>query len=86
MGDIGEAGGLDRIRKIGESALTAAGKHVGQGLLIWSAVREFENAVLSSMQVRVLRKSINNLQVHKHTYFSYFACLSSASTRTSAVS
>ena len=52
MGDIGEAGGLDRIRKIGESALTAAGKHVGQGLLIWSAVREFENAVLSSMQVR----------------------------------
>lgn len=51
MGGIAEPGGLERIRQVSEAALQASGKHVGQGVLMWSAVREFENAILSTMQV-----------------------------------
>ena len=52
IGDISKPDGLKRIREIGERGLTAVGKHVSDGLLMWSAVRELENAVLAGLQVR----------------------------------
>ena len=48
---VGDAAGLQRIRKVVEAALQAAGKHVGQSVLLWSAVRQFEGAILMTMQV-----------------------------------
>ena len=52
IGEISKPDGLKRIREIGERGLTAVGKHVSDGLLMWSAVRELENAVLAGLQVR----------------------------------
>jgi hypothetical protein len=38
--------GISKLRDIFESALTAAGLHVAQGSKIWEAYRQYEHAVL----------------------------------------
>ncbi|XP_064460497.1 squamous cell carcinoma antigen recognized by T-cells 3-like [Ornithodoros turicata] len=41
---------MEKIREVFERAVTAAGLHVSQGALIWEAYREFELALLATMQ------------------------------------
>ncbi|XP_007433577.1 squamous cell carcinoma antigen recognized by T-cells 3 [Python bivittatus] len=50
IGGIGQEGGIERVRLILERALTAVGLHVTKGAAIWEAYREFENAILETVQ------------------------------------
>ncbi|XP_044296655.1 squamous cell carcinoma antigen recognized by T-cells 3 isoform X1 [Varanus komodoensis] len=50
IGGIGQEGGIERVRSIFERALTAVGLHVTKGAAIWEAYREFENAILATVQ------------------------------------
>nr|XP_042708369.1 squamous cell carcinoma antigen recognized by T-cells 3 isoform X3 [Chrysemys picta bellii] len=50
IGGIGEEGGIEKVRSIFERALTAVGLHVTKGTAIWEAYREFENAILETVQ------------------------------------
>ncbi|XP_015268716.1 PREDICTED: squamous cell carcinoma antigen recognized by T-cells 3 isoform X2 [Gekko japonicus] len=50
IGGIGQEGGIEKVRAIFERALTAVGLHVTKGSAIWEAFREFENAILETVQ------------------------------------
>lgn len=53
IGALTEPDGAATIRQVFEQAVTAVGLHVTCGHLVWEAYREFENAVLGMMQVRM---------------------------------
>lgn len=50
IGGMGEKGGITKVRSIFERALTAVGLHMTKGSAVWDAYREFENAILGSIQ------------------------------------
>ncbi|KAG8455692.1 hypothetical protein GDO86_001763 [Hymenochirus boettgeri] len=50
IGGMGEEGGIANVRSIFERALTAVGLHMTKGSTIWDAYREFENAILGTIQ------------------------------------
>ncbi|MEE6509576.1 hypothetical protein FKM82_026923 [Ascaphus truei] len=50
MGGMGEEGGIAKVRSIFERALTAVGLHMTKGSTVWDAYREFENAILGTIQ------------------------------------
>ncbi|XP_044137317.1 squamous cell carcinoma antigen recognized by T-cells 3 [Bufo gargarizans] len=50
IGGMGEEGGIAKVRGIFERALTAVGLHMTKGSTIWDAYREFENAILGTIQ------------------------------------
>ncbi|XP_067861844.1 squamous cell carcinoma antigen recognized by T-cells 3 [Heptranchias perlo] len=50
IGGIGQQGGIERARGIFDRALTAVGLHMTKGAAIWEAFREFENAILGTLQ------------------------------------
>ncbi|XP_058014481.1 squamous cell carcinoma antigen recognized by T-cells 3 isoform X2 [Ahaetulla prasina] len=50
IGGIGQEGGIARVRAILERAVIAVGLHVTKGAAIWETYREFENAMLATMQ------------------------------------
>ncbi|XP_015240538.1 PREDICTED: squamous cell carcinoma antigen recognized by T-cells 3 [Cyprinodon variegatus] len=50
IGGMGSPGGIDKVRSIFERAVTAVGLHMTKGQMLWEAYREFENAVLSTVQ------------------------------------
>ncbi|XP_051551810.1 squamous cell carcinoma antigen recognized by T-cells 3-like isoform X1 [Myxocyprinus asiaticus] len=50
IGGMGAQGGIDRVRSIFERALTEVGLHVTKGSSIWEAYREFEIAIVSTVQ------------------------------------
>uniref|UniRef100_A0AAY5EMK7 RRM domain-containing protein n=1 Tax=Electrophorus electricus TaxID=8005 RepID=A0AAY5EMK7_ELEEL len=51
IGGMGASGGMDRARAIFERALTAVGLHMTKGAALWEAYREFEIAILSTLQL-----------------------------------
>lgn len=51
IGGMGSPGGIDKVRSIFERAVTAVGLHMTKGQMMWEAYREFENAILSTVQV-----------------------------------
>lgn len=51
IGGMGSPGGIDKVRSIFERAVTAVGLHMTKGQTLWEAYREFENAILSTVQV-----------------------------------
>ncbi len=53
IGGMGSPGGIDKVRSIFERAVTAVGLHMTKGQTVWEAYREFENAILSTLQVCV---------------------------------
>ncbi len=53
IGGMGSPGGIDRVRSVFERAVTAVGLHMTKGQTLWEAYREFENAILSTIQVSV---------------------------------
>ncbi|KAM9858874.1 squamous cell carcinoma antigen recognized by T-cells 3 [Aulostomus maculatus] len=50
IGGMGSPGGIEKVRSIFERAVTAVGLHVTKGQMVWEAYREFENAILSTVQ------------------------------------
>ncbi|XP_019956539.2 squamous cell carcinoma antigen recognized by T-cells 3 [Paralichthys olivaceus] len=50
IGGMGSPGGIDKVRAIFERAVTAVGLHMTKGHTVWEAYREFENAILSTVQ------------------------------------
>ncbi|KAF0033849.1 hypothetical protein F2P81_013915 [Scophthalmus maximus] len=50
IGGMGSPGGIDMVRSIFERAVTAVGLHMTKGQTVWEAYREFENAILSTVQ------------------------------------
>nr|XP_046243347.1 squamous cell carcinoma antigen recognized by T-cells 3 [Scatophagus argus] len=50
IGGMGSPGGIDKVRSIFERAVTAVGLHMTKGQTVWEAYREFENAILSTIQ------------------------------------
>ncbi|KAM8885238.1 squamous cell carcinoma antigen recognized by T-cells 3 isoform 2-T2 [Spinachia spinachia] len=50
IGGMGSPGGMDKVRCIFERAVTAVGLHMTKGQTVWEAYREFENAILSTVQ------------------------------------
>ncbi|XP_070690238.1 squamous cell carcinoma antigen recognized by T-cells 3 isoform X2 [Pempheris klunzingeri] len=50
IGGMGSPGGIDKVRSIFERAVTAVGLHMTKGHAVWEAYREFENAILSTVQ------------------------------------
>ncbi|XP_056384757.1 squamous cell carcinoma antigen recognized by T-cells 3 isoform X2 [Hyla sarda] len=50
IGGMGEEGGIAKVRTIFDRALTAVGLHMTKGSTIWDAYREFENAILGTIQ------------------------------------
>ncbi|XP_066459934.1 squamous cell carcinoma antigen recognized by T-cells 3 [Eleutherodactylus coqui] len=50
IGGMGEEGGIAKVRTIFERSLTAVGLHMTKGSTIWDAYREFENAILGTIQ------------------------------------
>ncbi|OCU01659.1 squamous cell carcinoma antigen recognized by T-cells 3 [Xenopus laevis] len=50
IGGMGEEGGIAKVRSIFERALTAVGLHMTKGSTLWDAYREFENAILGTIQ------------------------------------
>ncbi|XP_040272553.1 squamous cell carcinoma antigen recognized by T-cells 3 [Bufo bufo] len=50
IGGMGAEGGIAKVRGIFERALTAVGLHMTKGSSIWDAYREFENAILGTIQ------------------------------------
>ncbi|XP_029367168.1 spliceosome associated factor 3, U4/U6 recycling protein isoform X1 [Echeneis naucrates] len=51
IGGMGSPGGIDKVRSIFERAVTAVGLHMTKGQTVWEAYREFENAILSTVQL-----------------------------------
>uniref|UniRef100_A0A8C6MKY3 Spliceosome associated factor 3, U4/U6 recycling protein n=1 Tax=Nothobranchius furzeri TaxID=105023 RepID=A0A8C6MKY3_NOTFU len=51
IGGMGSPGGIDKVRSIFERAVTAVGLHMTKGQTLWEAYREFENALLSTLQL-----------------------------------
>uniref|UniRef100_G3P1Y7 Spliceosome associated factor 3, U4/U6 recycling protein n=1 Tax=Gasterosteus aculeatus TaxID=69293 RepID=G3P1Y7_GASAC len=58
IGGMGSPGGMDKVRSIFERAVTAVGLHMTKGQTVWEAYREFENAILSTVQ-HLLSKVLN---------------------------
>ncbi|NP_001016732.1 squamous cell carcinoma antigen recognized by T-cells 3 [Xenopus tropicalis] len=54
IGGMGEEGEIAKVRSIFERALTAVGLHMTKGSTLWDAYREFENAILGTIQVKRL--------------------------------
>ncbi|KAM8961235.1 spliceosome associated factor 3, U4/U6 recycling protein [Pelodytes ibericus] len=50
IGGMGEVGGIAKVRSVFERALTAVGLHMTKGSTVWDAYREFENAILGTIQ------------------------------------
>ncbi|CAB1319885.1 unnamed protein product [Coregonus sp. 'balchen'] len=50
IGGMGLPGGMEKVRSIFERALTAVGLHMTKGATVWEAYREFENAILVTVQ------------------------------------
>ncbi|XP_054466241.1 squamous cell carcinoma antigen recognized by T-cells 3 [Anoplopoma fimbria] len=50
IGGMGSPGGMDKVRSIFERAVTNVGLHMTKGHTVWEAYREFENAILSTVQ------------------------------------
>ncbi|XP_061907280.1 squamous cell carcinoma antigen recognized by T-cells 3 [Entelurus aequoreus] len=50
IGGMGSPGGIESVRAIFERALTAVGLHMTKGQTVWEAYREFENAILTTVQ------------------------------------
>ncbi|XP_068594447.1 squamous cell carcinoma antigen recognized by T-cells 3 [Brachionichthys hirsutus] len=50
IGGMGSPGGIDTARSIFERSVTAVGVHMTKGQTVWEAYREFENAILSTVQ------------------------------------
>nr|XP_023689134.1 squamous cell carcinoma antigen recognized by T-cells 3 [Paramormyrops kingsleyae] len=50
IGGMGSSGGIDQVRSIFERALTSVGLHMTKGVALWEAYREFENAILATVQ------------------------------------
>ncbi|XP_029475546.1 squamous cell carcinoma antigen recognized by T-cells 3 isoform X2 [Rhinatrema bivittatum] len=50
IGGMGQERGIEKVRMVFERALTAVGLHVTKGATMWEAYREFENAILSTLQ------------------------------------
>ncbi|XP_010894687.1 squamous cell carcinoma antigen recognized by T-cells 3 isoform X2 [Esox lucius] len=50
IGGMGQPGGIEKVRSIFERALTAVGLHMTKGATVWEAYREFENAILATVQ------------------------------------
>ncbi|XP_058491737.1 squamous cell carcinoma antigen recognized by T-cells 3 [Solea solea] len=50
IGGMGSPGGIDKVRAIFERGVTAVGLHMTKGQTVWEAYREFENAILSTVQ------------------------------------
>ncbi|KAL0979339.1 hypothetical protein UPYG_G00183830 [Umbra pygmaea] len=50
IGGMGQPGGIERVRSIFERALTAVGLHMTKGATVWEAYREYENAILATVQ------------------------------------
>uniref|UniRef100_H3AFF2 Spliceosome associated factor 3, U4/U6 recycling protein n=1 Tax=Latimeria chalumnae TaxID=7897 RepID=H3AFF2_LATCH len=50
IGGMGQEGGIGKVRDVFERALTAVGLHMTKGAAIWEAYREFENAILGTLQ------------------------------------
>lgn len=51
IGGMASPDGIERVRSIFERAVTAVGLHMTKGQIVWEAFREFENAILSTLQV-----------------------------------
>ncbi|ESO95367.1 hypothetical protein LOTGIDRAFT_188648 [Lottia gigantea] len=49
IGGMKDDGGISKMRKIFEEAITVVGLHVTQGSMVWDAYRETENAVLAGL-------------------------------------
>ncbi|XP_029998649.1 spliceosome associated factor 3, U4/U6 recycling protein [Sphaeramia orbicularis] len=47
---MGSPGGIDKVRAIFERAVMNVGLHMTKGQTLWEAYREFENAILSTVQ------------------------------------
>ncbi|XP_037115635.1 squamous cell carcinoma antigen recognized by T-cells 3 [Syngnathus acus] len=50
IGGMGSPGGIERVRSVFERAITAVGLHMTKGQTVWEAYREFENAILATVQ------------------------------------
>uniref|UniRef100_A0A8C8M1T6 RRM domain-containing protein n=1 Tax=Oncorhynchus tshawytscha TaxID=74940 RepID=A0A8C8M1T6_ONCTS len=50
IGGMGLPGGIEKVRSIFERALTAVGLHMTKGATVWEAYREFENAILATLE------------------------------------
>uniref|UniRef100_A0A673CJJ3 Spliceosome associated factor 3, U4/U6 recycling protein n=1 Tax=Sphaeramia orbicularis TaxID=375764 RepID=A0A673CJJ3_9TELE len=50
IGGMGSPGGIDKVRAIFERAVMNVGLHMTKGQTLWEAYREFENAILSTVQ------------------------------------
>uniref|UniRef100_A0A3P9A113 Spliceosome associated factor 3, U4/U6 recycling protein n=1 Tax=Esox lucius TaxID=8010 RepID=A0A3P9A113_ESOLU len=50
IGGMGQPGGIEKVRSIFERALTAVGLHMTKGATVWEAYREFENAILATLE------------------------------------
>lgn len=61
---MGSPGGMDKVRSIFERAVTAVGLHMTKGQAVWEAYREFENAILSTVQVCVSITRILSVASH----------------------
>lgn len=58
--------GISKVRDLFESALTAAGLHVAQGSKIWEAYRQYEQAILltideTDIQVRTFPLTLSKI-------------------------
>lgn len=63
IGGMASPGGIEKVRSIFERAVTAVGLHMTKGQIVWEAFREFENAILSTLQVgRVLSSLAKHLR------------------------
>lgn len=69
IGGMGSPGGMDKVRSIFERAVTAVGLHMTKGQMLWEAYREFENAILSTVQVCVSISWKNPLSCQRCTQF-----------------
>uniref|UniRef100_A0A8B9J8T3 Spliceosome associated factor 3, U4/U6 recycling protein n=1 Tax=Astyanax mexicanus TaxID=7994 RepID=A0A8B9J8T3_ASTMX len=65
IGGMGAEGGISRVRSIFERALTAVGLHMTKGAALWEAYREFEIAILSTLQQEQLDAQLERI----HTLF-----------------
>ncbi|KAF3850836.1 hypothetical protein F7725_012608 [Dissostichus mawsoni] len=51
IGGMGLPDGMEKVRSIFERAVMAVGLHMTKGQAVWEAYREFENVILSTVQV-----------------------------------
>ncbi|KAL2092793.1 hypothetical protein ACEWY4_012591 [Coilia grayii] len=51
IGGMGSSGGIEKVRRTFDRGLTEVGLHVLKGTALWEAYREFEIAIMSSLQL-----------------------------------